>query len=197
MTHTIWNNLAEARQMNEISDMESESIAETVFDNLEIFRGLNSREIRQLLRASEPVSFSAGETLFDEGDPADAMYLVESGELEVRTSSGVDDDVVLAQLGAGSVVGEMSILEGDTKRSASVIALCDVQAFRLTREAFQKLRVVRNRAAYRLILNLAEILADRRRKSDARLNEVFSDPASHIDEFEAQVHDLLARMHKV
>lgn len=197
MTHTIWNNLAEARQMNEISDMESESIAETVFDNLEIFQGLNSREIRQLLRASEPVSFGAGETLFDEGDPADAMYLVESGELEVRTSSGVDDDVVLAQLGAGSVVGEMSILEGDTKRSASVIALCDVQAFRLTRDAFQKLRVVRNRAAYRLILNLAEILADRRRKSDARLNEVFSDPASHIDEFEAQVHDLLARMHKV
>lgn len=197
MTHTIRNNLAEARQMNEISDMESESIAETVFDNLEIFQGLNSREIRQLLRASESVSFSAGETLFDEGDPADAMYLLESGELEVRTSSGVDDDVVLAQLGAGSVVGEMSILEGDTKRSASVIALCDVQAFRLTRDAFQKLRGVRNRAAYRLILNLAEILADRRRKSDARLNEVFSDPASHIDEFEAQVHDLLARMHKV
>lgn len=197
MTHTIRNNLAEARQMNEISDMESESIAETVFDNLEIFQGLNSREIRQLLRASESVSFSAGETLFEEGDPADAMYLLESGELEVRTSSGVDDDVVLAQLGAGSVVGEMSILEGDTKRSASVIALCDVQAFRLTRDAFQKLRGVRNRAAYRLILNLAEILADRRRKSDARLNEVFSDPASHIDEFEAQVHDLLARMHKV
>jgi len=183
--------------MSDLSDIESESIAETVFDNLEIFKGLSSREIRQLLRVSEPVTFAAGGTLFVEGDRADSMYLIESGELEVRTNSGVDDDVVLAQLGAGSVVGEMSILEGDNTRSASVFALCDVQAFRLSHAAFQKLRDVRSRAAYKLILNLAEILAERRRRSDARLGEVFSDPAAHIDEFEAQVHDILARMHKV
>lgn len=183
--------------MSDLADVQSESVAETMFDHLEIFRGMTSREVHQILRASQPQTYSAGMVLFEEGDCADAMFLVETGELEVRVRQDVDDDIVLAHLGAGAVVGELSILEGNTRRSATVRALSDVHTYRLSRESFLRLREMRSRAAYSLILNLAQILDERRRRVDARVNEVFEDPAAHIDEFESQVHDILARMHKV
>lgn len=183
--------------MSDLADVQSESVAETMFDNLEIFHGMTSREVHQILRASEPQIYSAGMVLFEEGDTSDAMFLVETGELEVKVHQGVDDDIVLAHLGAGAVVGELSILEGNALRSATVRALSDVHAYRLSRESFLRLRELRSRAAYKLILNLAQILDERRRRVDERVNEVFEDPAAHIDEFESQVNDILARMHKV
>ena len=62
----------------------------------------------------------AGEVLFKEGDPGDCAFVIESGQLEV---SRVDDGVnqVLALLGPGEMIGEMSLLD-KLPRSASATA---------------------------------------------------------------------------
>lgn len=64
-----------------------------------------------------------GETLFAEGDEADAAYLIESGSIEIAI--GKDNTRrVLAVLGKGDIVGEMAIIDG-LPRSASATALGD------------------------------------------------------------------------
>ncbi|WP_040496377.1 cyclic nucleotide-binding domain-containing protein [Ilumatobacter nonamiensis] len=91
-------------------------------------------------------SVSAGQTLFERGDPADAAYLVVSGRLGVTDfesddRSGPDDDVVtsrVVEVGRGGIVGEFGLLE-DRVRNATVVALRDSSLARLSARDFAAL----------------------------------------------------------
>ena len=66
-------------------------------------------------------SLKPGETLFSEGDPALCMYVVRSGTVRVTSGS-----TALEEIGAGSILGEMALIE-DTPRSATVTAVTDCE----------------------------------------------------------------------
>jgi len=67
-------------------------------------------------------SLLAGEQLFAAGDKGDAMYIVAEGQLQVLIPGTEGEDIVVAELGIHSVVGEIQILTGG-KRTATVRAL--------------------------------------------------------------------------
>ncbi|HUF23817.1 MAG TPA: aquaporin [Vicinamibacterales bacterium] len=75
----------------------------------------------------------AGEVIMTEGETGAEAYLVERGELRVTR-----DAALLAELGPGAWVGEMSLLL-DEPRSATVTAITDVQLRRVTRDSFGRL----------------------------------------------------------
>jgi EmrB/QacA subfamily drug resistance transporter len=83
-----------------------------------------------LERSGDEVLVLAGHWLFEAGEPAEAMYVVLSGRLEVVTQ-----DTVLRELGAGSILGELALLTGE-RRSASVRARRDSRLLRVSREDF-------------------------------------------------------------
>ncbi|HTY73887.1 MAG TPA: DHA2 family efflux MFS transporter permease subunit [Actinomycetes bacterium] len=116
--------------------------------------GLLSRlpeDVRKQLEAdATEVHLAAGEWLFREGDPADDFYLLVTGRLEVSTGS-----VQLRQLGAGAVIGELSLLTGG-RRSASIRARRDSRLLRVSRGAFDSV-VREDRAA---LDALATVLAE-------------------------------------
>ena len=77
------------------------------------------------------ISFSQGEAIFIEGESGNkTMYLIEKGRVEV-----LKGDAVVARLGAGEPIGEMSLLL-DEPRSATVRALNSVEALEITGENF-------------------------------------------------------------
>jgi len=80
-------------------------------------------------------SFSSGKVIFEEGDLGLAMYVIESGEVEIHKRIG-EEDRVLAVLGKGDFFGEMCMLEDDVPRSATVVALTDIEAVMIDRSAF-------------------------------------------------------------
>ena len=168
---------------------------EHLFGQSPIFQGLVKEEIREIINHAVKLPLQAGSPLFSQGDEADALFIIQSGEVQVRASSPMGEDIVLAVLGSGTIVGELALIDGGP-RSATVEALGDCDIYRLTRESFDALREARNPAAYKVILNLASTVDARRRQTEARINEVFEDPAQHIDQFEGQVHDMLARLRK-
>jgi CRP-like cAMP-binding protein len=88
---------------------------------------------------SERVGFDPGKRLMQQGDPADAAYLIIDGHAEVilETPAG---PVIVATLGANDFVGEMAIL-GDVPRNATVRAKDRLIALRISKEPF--LRMVR------------------------------------------------------
>lgn len=177
------------------SSVEYNSEAESMFRSIELFEALEVEEVREVVGACDQLVVSAGEELFRQGDEADALYIVESGELQVRATTPAGEDVILAMLGAGAVVGEMSLIAGGP-RSASVEVISDASIFKLGRESFEQLRAAKRPAAYKIILRLARILGERRRQTDARVEEVFEDPEQYIDNFESQVHEMLGRLKK-
>ncbi|HEU4515078.1 MAG TPA: patatin-like phospholipase family protein [Nocardioidaceae bacterium] len=84
-----------------------------------------------VLAASTPVTLHAGRWLFRAGDPADAMYVVRSGRLEVVREGPTNlTTEVLEVLGPGAALGELGLLTGSA-RSASVRARRDSQLLRL------------------------------------------------------------------
>ena len=180
-------------QVGSLSDSVSE--VTSVFANIAFFKGLSGEELGEIVHACEQIQVGPGEVLFEQGDQADALFIVGHGELEVIGRSQMGEKVVLAVLGQGTVVGEMSLLEGGP-RSATVRSVSECDIFRLDRKTFEELREERSKAAYKVILGLAATLGERRRQTDARIQEVFDDPASHIDSFESQLHEMLGRFRK-
>lgn len=73
-------------------------------------------------------------TIFSEGDPADEMYLIESGRVSVVIQEFVQQENV-GSLGPGDYFGEMAFFYG-AQRSASVVALEDTVLHAIGRHAF-------------------------------------------------------------
>ena len=98
-----------------------------------LFRTLPVARVVDLAEALVPMTFRAGDVIFRQGDVADALYLVDDGQVEVSRGGET-----VAVLGAGSFVGEMGLLL-DEVRSADLIALTDVDASALPKAAVDEL----------------------------------------------------------
>ena len=95
--------------------------------------GVLTAEARARLTASgTPMALEPGALLCQQGDPADAAWVVTKGEVEVRAVARDGQQVRIAVLTAGAVVGELSALDGEP-RSADVVAVGRVQLLKLTR----------------------------------------------------------------
>jgi CRP-like cAMP-binding protein len=79
--------------------------------------------------------FAEGSVIFAEGDLGLAMYVIESGTVEIRKNLG-GSERVLATLGKGDFFGEMCMLEEETPRSAAAYAVEDVNAVMIDQSAF-------------------------------------------------------------
>ena len=106
-----------------------------VLQSINYFQGLNDLEIRQLIEIGRLKNIRAGEILFRENDPGDAMYIIISGEVEVYIEKL---EKVLANLGVGSFFGELAMMLG-TPRTASVRALQNSLLFAIKHPHFEHL----------------------------------------------------------
>jgi CRP/FNR family cyclic AMP-dependent transcriptional regulator len=100
-----------------------------------ILDGLPAPLIKRLLKGAEDVALQDGERLFGEGDAGDGCYWLRSGLLKVSVSSPAGEKRTLAILGRGSIVGEISMLDG-LPRSANVHAISDCTLTFVSRSAF-------------------------------------------------------------
>jgi CRP-like cAMP-binding protein len=102
-----------------------------------IFDELSSQELDQLAAWLEPQELKADQVLFNEGDPGDKFYIVESGEVVI--SRLVDDrPVEISRREPGEYFGEIALLQ-DRPRTATISASMDTRLLSLKAEYFQEL----------------------------------------------------------
>ncbi len=119
-----------------------------------LFAQLPEEDLSRLAGMAEPMSLASGDLLLREGDPGDALFVVISGELDVTKRSG-GTEVLLNRVGAGTIQGEMSAIEG-RPRSASVRAATPVEVLRVPREALLHVFAAAPESAFavfRVVLN--------------------------------------------
>ncbi len=105
---------------------------------LELFGGLAPALHQRLARDLRVTPFASGEAVTLEGkDDDQGLFLIARGEAVVRIGAGAAAREV-ARLAPGQFFGEMSLMTGAT-RAATVIAVTDLQTFRLDRATFQEL----------------------------------------------------------
>lgn len=90
----------------------------------------------KLFADAKPRKLAADEVLFVAGDPGDGCYRVEQGLLKVSMISPSGAERILAIIGPGGIVGELSTIDG-LPRSASVAAVRDAELTFVSRTAFQ------------------------------------------------------------
>lgn len=95
------------------------------------------------------LNFSAGETIIQQGDDADMVYTIISGNADI-----IVDGVSVGELGEDEVFGAMAVFTGE-KRSASIIAITPCTVMAVPQKDFTILIEAQPQAAVNLIENLA------------------------------------------
>jgi len=75
-------------------------------------------------------SAKAGEVIFKEGDEADQLFAIKSGEIAIQLGNRT-----LAELSANSIFGEMALID-DAPRSATAVAKTDVELVPISEKQF-------------------------------------------------------------
>jgi CRP/FNR family cyclic AMP-dependent transcriptional regulator len=129
-----------------------------------ILSDLPGRLSRSLFAAAPLRRLKDGERLFAAGEAGDSCYRVERGLLKVEVASPRGEERIVALLGVGAIVGELSMIDG-LPRSASVVALRESELRFVSREAFESYMAA-HPEAYR---ELVAILSLRLREADESL----------------------------
>src|SRR6266852_8961679 len=135
---------------------------EDTLARVDLFRSLDKKDLRLLAASCQERKYSAGSTLMKQGDTGVGLYVITSGKVRVTRASSPDRaEEELDVVGAGSVLGEMALLD-DLPRSATVTAVEDATALLLPVWEFRA--ILRNNPD--IALHLLAALSRRLRKAE-------------------------------
>jgi CRP-like cAMP-binding protein len=126
-----------------------------------LFAELPTARLRPVAQAVEVVRFGAGEVIFRQGDPGDAVYALIGGTAEVWLEHVPDRPVLLRTLRSGQLFGETAVLYRGP-RSATIKAKSDVTTLKLPGPVFLELLQSSPDLAVRIAVILAQRLASDR-----------------------------------
>lgn len=152
--------------------MDGDRVAIEDVKRLPIFGQIEDRDLSLIAHGLERESFAAGDFIFRQGDPADSALFIAEGEVEIMTRLPGGDEVVVATVAAGGMVGEASLLEGggmigETSlleggaRTASVRCARAVTGFRMDRRFFRASIAQHDVAAFCIMRQIMRIMAAR------------------------------------
>jgi len=128
------------------------------------FQGLPDDALAALAARMRPLAVRAGVNLIAVEQPGEVLYIVLAGTVKVYVEQADGTEVILAILGPGEIVGEMSVVDS-LQRSASVVTLEDATLARIDRRAFWAAL----EANPQLTTNLVMILSRRLRLANTRV----------------------------
>jgi HEAT repeat protein len=126
-----------------------------------LFAELSPVELKQIATIAGEHLFASGEVFARQGDLGDEMFIVVSGEVEVRMRREDGEQVVITRRKPGEFVGEMSILS-DQPRMASLAAVGEVRALCVEKLLFETMLRERPEVSLALIRALVERLRDQK-----------------------------------
>jgi uncharacterized membrane protein len=135
--------------MNNLSD-EAKSLA-----RVPLFKRLEPHELEHLAEEIDQVNYKAGETIFNEHDRGDALYILEEGTVRIWIYDDDVKDVTLTELKPGAFFGELAVLDRG-ERSSSATATTDVHLHRLSSDDFQTFLIDHPDAAIDVICEIAQ-----------------------------------------
>ncbi|HZB07835.1 MAG TPA: Crp/Fnr family transcriptional regulator [Rubrobacter sp.] len=136
----------------------------TTLSGISLFRGMPTRELERLAPLLHERNFPARASVLTAEQPGEAIYLIIEGSVKIHLLTPEGTEVILAVLGPGEIVGEMSLADS-LGRSANVTTLEESAMLWMDRRTF------RSGAESSTVLggNLADVLSRRLRLANAHL----------------------------
>jgi len=130
------------------------------------FRLVVDEDMDQLDQELTMSDAAAGSTLFEEGDPADGVAAILEGSVEI-----LKRDRILATLGPGSLLGELSVFVPSASRTATARAVTPVRMITWRADDVRARLARHERLATAIVADMAFVLAER---LDRRTQDVVS-----------------------
>ena len=147
-----------------------------VLSSAPLFAALDAEASAALRASMETISIAKGDVLFNEGQLGDQMYIITEGKVKLGHTSPDGRESILAILGPGELLGELSLFDPGP-RTATAVALTDVSALGLGHQALRPWLTGRPEVAESLLQALAQRL---RRTNETLADLVFSDVPGRV-----------------
>ena len=181
----IWKNIFSERVVREGS-------TEEVLSKVPAFGSLTTRELKEVAAIVHKRQYRAGEPVFYQGDPGLGMYIIQEGEVSISLAGKDSVEEELAVLTDGDFFGEIALLD-ESPRSANAICKADCTLIGFFRPDLFELIEKKPRLGTKIVLKLAEIVAQRLRKTDKELSKL----KNQLDRLQAQEKDPNGKEEKV
>lgn len=110
-----------------------------ILAKVEIFKDADELFLRESVSLMKPQIFLPGEYVIREGEFADCMYFLASGEVRILVGGTEGEATEVARLGPGSPFGETALIDNQ-HRNASVVSVSYGTGYRLEKDDFNVLR---------------------------------------------------------
>jgi len=148
----------------------SDSIEPAALAAFDSFRKFSHEELHDLLRCMRRWDMAKDSVIFTEGSPGGTCFVIVEGAVDVSINAR-DQQQILATLNAGSVFGQMSLIDG-VPRSATCSIRTDAVLLEIEREPCEALLRSGSEIALKLLATLNEGLILALRGADLRLMQL-------------------------
>ncbi len=137
---------------------------EAALATMDLFAPLTADERASLAHELRTSLYAGGDTVCSQGEPAESLYLLARGRVDILGTDAAGKPHRFATLDAPGYFGEMGLLLGQP-RAATVVAIGEALCYRLDKRGFDG--IIRARPALAEVL--ARVLAERQAANDATL----------------------------
>jgi len=173
--------------------LKATNLSASLLTRIPLFSQLPFDELNLLLNALDRVRLNSGDILFKEGEPAEHLYIVARGQLEINMASGTANELILNVINEGEYIGEMGIIMPGGKRTAGARARGDVLLLSMSRTQFQDLLHRHPELANAMVSVLSERLDNTNVQTFRDLTEKNRQLQTAYDELKAAQEQLIEK----
>ena len=134
-----------------------------ILKGVPIFAKIEPAKLKLIAFTGERMNFGAGQELFHQGDPGDAMYVILGGVADVLIDSDKGGQITVAEMRKNNFVGDMAIL-CDVPRTATIKAREPLTTLKISKDMFYRLVAEVPQMAIEVMRELAHRLEDTNKK---------------------------------
>jgi serine phosphatase RsbU (regulator of sigma subunit) len=175
------------------NSLRTTNLSASLLTRIPLFAAMPTDELKLLLNALDRVHLKSGEILFREGEPAEHLYIVARGQLEINMASGTDNELILNVINEGEYIGEMGIIMPGGRRTAGARARGDVMLLSMSRIQFQGLVQKHPELANAMVSVLSERLDNTNVQTFRDLTEKNRQLQQAFDELKAAQEQLIEK----
>jgi len=137
---------------------------------VELFQDLTQAQLERLSDLCQSRVWSRRESIFQQGDPADILYIIASGQVEIAVhKQGLLQPEVY--LGVGQIIGEMGLVDAGTRSASAIAAEDGTTIYSIQAQALNDLCEEDTALGYRLMRHIAQDLSFKLRHHDTTIAE--------------------------
>lgn len=134
---------------------------------MSLFRELSDSELEIVMRKVFEKTYKKGSTLFVEGMPGEVLYIVTEGAIDVTKKTKEGGETTVASLGAGEIVGEMSLIDSGLRTATGKTSM-DSKLVVITKKSFNEILESDPAIAAKILMELLRVVNRRLRATDKK-----------------------------